>query len=243
MQKVLAINGSPTREKGSTARLLEAFMRGMSEAGAETETVHSAGLAIKPCAGELHCWYRKPGECHIKDDMQGLYPKIREADTLVLAVPVYVPLTGEAQNLLNRICPLMEPVLVEREGRTRARFHDGVRVSCIVLVSTGGWWEMGNFDVLVHITKELAANTSVEFGGALLRPHASAMMNSGKITDEGEKVLSDAAKAGHELMETGAMSVETLEAVGRPLLSFEEMIKHYNDYYGIVKKRAEKKPG
>ena len=99
---------------------------------------------------------------------------------------------------------------------------------------------MSNFDVLVHITRELAANAGVEFGGALLRPHAGTMLQSGKITDEGKKILESAARAGRELIENGIMSTETLKAVGRPLLSFDEMIKHYNDFYGIVKKKADR---
>ncbi len=91
------------------------------------------------------CWYKTVGQCIFKDDMQILYPKFRDADILVLAIPVYIPLPGEMQNLINRLCPIIEPAFEFCRGRTRVRFSQEVRISKIVLVSTCGWWEMGNF--------------------------------------------------------------------------------------------------
>lgn len=84
------------------------------------------------------CWYKTVGQCIFKDDMQILYHKLRDADILVLATPVYIPLPGEMQNLINRLCPIIEPAFEFREGRTRARFSQEVRISKIVLVSMCG---------------------------------------------------------------------------------------------------------
>jgi len=42
-------------------------------------------LNVAPCTGALYCWHKKLGECYQKDDMQMLYPKLRESDILVLA--------------------------------------------------------------------------------------------------------------------------------------------------------------
>jgi len=184
--KVIAINGSPRMEKGYTALILTPFIQGMMDAGAEVELFYARRLKVKSCTcGEMYCWYEKAGECCIKDDMQLLYPKLREADILILATPVYIPLPGEMQNFINRLCPLIEPFLETREGRTRARFHKQVNIRKIVLVSTGGWWEKANFEAVVHITEELAKNASVEFAGAVLRPHASFMKEKGKLTKDG----------------------------------------------------------
>ncbi|MEM2102882.1 MAG: flavodoxin family protein, partial [Candidatus Bathyarchaeia archaeon] len=119
MTKVVAINGSPKMEKGYTAILLGAFLDGMKETGASVELFYVTRLKIKDCLADFDCWWKRPGECIIKDDMQMLYPKLREADILVLATPVYIPLPGAMQNFLNRLCPLMEPLLEFRDGRTR----------------------------------------------------------------------------------------------------------------------------
>ena len=180
---------------------------------------YASRLQVKPCTcGEMYCWYKRPGECCVKDDMQSLYPKLQEADILVLATPVYIPLPGAMQNVVNRLCPLVKPLLETREGRTRARFHEHVGIQRIALVSTSGWWEKGNFGTVVRIAKELAEDTSVAFAGAVLRPHASLMRKEGELTEEGEAVLRAAQRAGHELVKDGPISEDTLDAISRPLI-------------------------
>jgi multimeric flavodoxin WrbA len=230
MSKAIAINGSPRMEKGDTAMILTPFIEGMTEAGSEVELFYTGRLKIKPCTcGEMYCWYRKPGNCCFKDDMQVLYPKLREADTLILATPVYIPLPGDMQNLINRLCPLVKPLLETRAGRTRARFHDDVQIQRIVLVSSGGWWEKGNFGTVVRIAQELAEDASVEFAGAVLRPHAFLMKTEGVLTEDGQAVVNAARRAGHELVSDGAMGQETLEAISRPLISEDELRRRYNN--------------
>jgi len=228
--KVIAINGSPRMEKGYTALILTPFIQGMMDAGSQVELFYPRRLKVKPCTcGEMYCWYEKAGECCIKDDMQLLYPQLREADILILATPVYIPLPGEMQNFINRLCPLIDPILENREGRTRARFHKQVKVQKIVLLSTGGWWEKANFETVVRITEELAKDGSVEFAGAVLRPHAFLMKRKGEVTKDGEAVLNAVKRAGYELIKKGKMNKEILEAISRPLVSEEELRRRYNN--------------
>jgi len=229
MIKVVAINGSPRTEKGNTAMILAPFIQGMTDAGADVELFYARRLNVKPCTGEMDCWYGKPGECIHKDDMQLLYPKLKEAEILVLATPVYIPLPGEMQNIINRLCPLIEPFLETREGRTRARFREDVQIRRIVLVSTGGWWERGNFRTVVRIIEELAEGASVEFAGAVLRPHAFLMKQEKELTEDGEAILNAAKRAGYELVKEGRMDEETLETISRPLISQEDLRRRYNE--------------
>jgi multimeric flavodoxin WrbA len=231
MSKAMAINGSPRLEKGYTALLLNAFIEGMTEAGCEVELFYASRLKVKPCAcGEMYCWYSKPGECCFKDDMQMLYPKLKEADTLVLATPVYIPLPGAMQDVINRLCPLIEPLLETREGRTRVRFRDDVKIQRIALLCTGGWWEVDNMATVLRIAEELAEDASVPFAGAVLRPHAFLMRDKGELTADGRAVLEAARRAGHELVNEGAMAEETLAAVSRPLISEDELRERYNQW-------------
>jgi len=229
MSKAVAINGSPRMEKGNTAMVLTPFIQGMMDAGSDVELLYASRLKVKPCTcGEMYCWNEMPGECCIKDNMQLLYPKLREADILILATPVYIPLPGEMQNIINRLCPLLDPLLEFREGRTRARFRKDVGIRRIVLVSTGGWWEKANFGTVVRIIEELAEDASVEFAGAVLRPHAHLMKEKGELTQDGEALLNAVRRAGYELLKEGVMTKETLETISRPLISQEELWRRYN---------------
>ena len=220
MSKAVAINGSPRMERGNTAVVLNPFLEGMMDAGSHVELFYASRLKVKPCScGELYCWTKMPGQCCIKDKMQLLYPELKEADIVVLATPVYIPLPGDMQNIINRVCPLLDPVLEFRKGRTRATFRKDVRIRTIVLVSASGWWEKGNFGTVVRIVKELAEDASVKFGGAVLRPHADFMRPGGELTQDGRAVLDAVRRAGYELVRDGVMRQKTLAAISRPLIS------------------------
>lgn len=229
----IAINGSPRLDRGHTARVLTPVIEGMVDAGGGVELVYASRLKARPCAcGEMHCWYGRPGECPIQDSMQTLYPRLRAADTLILATPVYIPLPGEMQNAINRLCPLLEPRLETRAGRTRARLRSGVALRRIALVAVGGWWERANLDLVVQIVKELAETAGVEFAGAILRPHAFLIGERDAVTADGQSVLEAARRAGYELVRDGAMHHDTLEAVSRPLIAEQDLRRRYNQWVG-----------
>ena len=207
------------------------YVDGRLEAdGAAVELLYASRLDLKPCTcGTMHCWNRTPGQCCFQDDMQGVLARLKEAETLILATPAYSPLPGAMQNFLNRLCPLLDPVLENRQGRTRARFREDVRIRRIALVSTSGWWEWENMGTVVRIAEELARDAGVEFCGALLRPHAYLMKSKGEVTEGGATVLQAARTAGSELVKEGGMSAATLEAVRRPLICEEELRRRYNE--------------
>jgi len=226
--KIVVVNGSARMEKGYTAKILSPFLEGMKEAGAQVELLYSKRLNVSPCTGEFHCWYDKPGECIMRDGMQLIYPKLRDADILVLGIPVYIPLPGEMQNFINRLCPLIEPILSKRNGRTRARFHKNVKIKKIVLVSASGWWEKGNFSTVLRIVKEIASDANVKFAGAVLRPHAQFLTENEEKTKE---ILEATKRAGFQLASEGAISKDLLQVIAQPLLPEEAFQIRENEAY------------
>jgi multimeric flavodoxin WrbA len=86
MRKILILKASP-RERGNSAVLAERAAEGARAAGAQVESIYLHGLDIRPCDACDLC--KEQGECVIDDDMQSLYPKLAEADALVLASPIY----------------------------------------------------------------------------------------------------------------------------------------------------------
>jgi len=211
MTKVFAINGSARTDKGYT-----------------DEKVYSTRLSIKPCTGTFYCWYKKPGQCIYKDDMQEIYAKLKETDILVLATPVYIPLPGAMQDFINRLCPLIEPILTTVDGRTRARFRDDVKISKLVLLSASGWWEKGNFDTLVRIAKDFALNANIEFSGTLLRPHAFLM---DEFAEKKASILESSKQAGLQLIKEGRISKQLLDTIAQPLILQETLRQRYNTAY------------
>jgi multimeric flavodoxin WrbA len=85
-KRVLILKGSP-RQKGNSSVLADQVRAGAEDAGAEVESIYLHGLEIQPCDGCYFC--EGSGICAIEDDMQALYPKLRQADALVIASPIY----------------------------------------------------------------------------------------------------------------------------------------------------------
>lgn len=228
MSTSVAVYFSSSPESGNTARLLKAFMNGLEQGGDETRVFDVKEIQPSPCTGELHCWFKDPGNCYIQDAMQDLYPVLRQANTLVLGTPVYIPLPGEMQNLLNRLCPIVEPELETRDGRTRGRMREGVGIRRIALVASSGWWEIENTDTVVRIVREFAEDASVPFAGAVLRPHAAmALSPQGKASE----ILRAAEQAGFELASTGKIQADTLTEVSQPLIGQEEYRQYLNQMH------------
>jgi multimeric flavodoxin WrbA len=100
--KVIAICGSP-RKNGNTELLCRHALKAIAEEGLETEFVSLSGLDIRPCLACNSC--EKTGLCAIKDDFAAVYNKMKTADGIILASPVYY---GSCTSLLK--------ALMERAG-------------------------------------------------------------------------------------------------------------------------------
>jgi multimeric flavodoxin WrbA len=230
--KVIAINSSPNMGAGNTALVLNPFIEGLSEAGAEVELFYTKKLKINPCQGELNCWLKTPGECFQQDDMAMLIPKLAEADLWVLATPVYVDgMSGTLKNLVDRTIPLLLPYIELRDGHCRHPRGEGIKNGQIVLVSNCGFWELDNFDPLLAHMKAIGKNVNREFAGALLRPHGAGMKSMIKKGIPLDDVFDAAREAGRQLAADGRMSPETLKIVSRELLPLEQYRQRDNQAF------------
>ena len=86
MKNILIVLGG-VRPNGNTAQLAKAFMQGAAEAGYDVELVSLNRLKVNGCLGCNACRYAKP--CVQRDDFNSLVPKIRRADLIVFASPLY----------------------------------------------------------------------------------------------------------------------------------------------------------
>lgn len=89
--KLLMISGS-RNPQGQTARAADAILEGYQRAGGEVERVFLPTLQIERCrqcddSGWGTC--RTEGHCVIEDDLDMLVDRVRGADAVVLATPVY----------------------------------------------------------------------------------------------------------------------------------------------------------
>jgi multimeric flavodoxin WrbA len=102
--RVLGLFGSP-RRGGNTEILLEEALKGAEKEGATVERLYLSDFTITPCKECHGC--DSTGNCVILDDMQKIYPKLLEADVVILASPIFFyGVTAWAKSLIDRTQPL-----------------------------------------------------------------------------------------------------------------------------------------
>jgi multimeric flavodoxin WrbA len=227
--RVLAINSSPHKGKGNTALVLEPFLDGLRDMDAEVELLYTRDLDINPCLGCFGCWIKTPGRCVQQDDMAELLDKLRQTDLWVLATPLYFDGTsGSLKNLMDRMMAFLRLPAEVRSSRTRHVVEDAVRGGKVALVSNCGLWEMQNFEPLVAHLKGFCRHVDREFVGALLRPHGHTLRDLLQRGEPVQDVFEAAREAGRQLVRNGWVPKETLDILGRELVSRDEYVRAMN---------------
>jgi len=231
--KIFAVNGSPNKAKGNTERILEPFLQGAREAGAEIDLVYLKDKKIKPCLGCNACWLKTPGRCAQKDDMTDLVELMRQCEVAVLASPIYVGgVTGLMKTFLDRMTPASLPFIELVDGRSTHVRPEGSKFRGIVFVSNNGFHELYHFDDLVSHMRSIAAMMQAGLLGSLLRPHGVILAMAEKhMPDKIDAVYQAARRAGRQLVEEGRVSRELEDEVAQELIDRETFVKVMNDYF------------
>ena len=98
--EVLGLFGSP-RKGGNTELLLEEMLRGAQRKGADIERAFLSDWDISGCRECRRC--EIDGNCVIQDQMQKLYPKLLQADYVILASPIFFyGVTSQVKRMIDR---------------------------------------------------------------------------------------------------------------------------------------------
>lgn len=109
MKNVLILEGSP-RIKGNTALLAEQFQKGAEENGSHVERIYLLKENVKPCLGCRVC-QGNGGVCVQKDGMTDICEKMKKADVLVFASPLYYyNVTSTLKAVMDRSFALLNEI-------------------------------------------------------------------------------------------------------------------------------------
>lgn len=105
MNKTVFVISTSPRKGGNSETLADAFIRGAQEAGNSVEKVCLYEQTIGFCKGCLACL--KTHRCVIRDDADRIAQRMREADAVVFATPIYYyEMCGQMKTMLDRSNPL-----------------------------------------------------------------------------------------------------------------------------------------
>lgn len=107
-KKIVILNGSP-RKTGNTSTLVKAFVEGAESAGHTVTEFFLDRMNIHGCKGCFGGHSSKDCPCVQKDDMDQIYPAIKDCDVVVLASPLYYwTMSGQLRTALDRLFALEE---------------------------------------------------------------------------------------------------------------------------------------
>lgn len=214
---VLAISGS-LRKPSFTEKMLDQCIEGMGQ-NLEVHKFYPHKLKIGPCNSCWSCWGKThPGQCVHKDDFEQILEVYKRADYFLLAAPLYVfDLPATVKNVIDRFFVILEPSQVmSLRGETEHPKRFG-RHPKTVLISSCGFPEMSNFDLLRQHFRKVCEHMDWDMAGELLVSAAGAA-NVPRLFDDKLEAI---RKAGAEIL-TGEISKETADAVAAPVISDED---------------------
>lgn len=134
-KKILVIMGSP--HKGNTFRECETLRCLLNkEIPVEFEYLWLKDVNLLPCRGCLLCFSRGEESCPNHDDAPLIEQKMREADGVIFATPVYgMNVTGQMKIFIDRFCYIFH----------RPRFFEK---RALLLATTGA---LGHVEVLKYL--------------------------------------------------------------------------------------------
>ena len=159
--KVLGLFGSP-RRGGNTDILLEEMLKGAEETELQIERIIISQLKFSPCIECHGC--DETGECVLNDDMEKVYPKLVEADCIILASPIFFyGVTAWTKAFIDRVQSLWVrkyrlKLPPEEPGRRRKGFF----------ISVGATKGARLFDGAMLTVKYFFDAVGADFAGQLL---------------------------------------------------------------------------
>jgi multimeric flavodoxin WrbA len=135
--KVLGIYCSP-RKGGNTDILLDQALESAAEAGAETERIYCRKL--KNLSGCIECGgCDETGKCVVEDDMQEVYPLLKEADAVILSVPIFFfNMPAQSKALVDRTQACWADRLLKKKTKEARKKYDSGKGWLIAVGATKG---------------------------------------------------------------------------------------------------------
>ncbi len=235
INRIVIFDGGP-RDTGlsKTAFMVDHFCSGARSAGAEVEHVKLKDMRIHPCMGCYTCWTKTPGECVYKDDMTELLKKLRMADLLIMASPLFVySVTGIMKNFLDRLIPIKLPYMqIYNEVTSHPHRYADDRQQGFVVFSAAGFPEvMHNFDGLKALFRCLSRHSdNSSLMGEFFLP-ASEQLAQPVYGERRERVANACRAAGVQVVTEGKIDPAFMDAVSNAEISQEKFKALANTYW------------
>jgi putative sterol carrier protein len=243
IKKIVVFDGGPRTVKFSkTSFMVNNFIEGAKEAGANVEYFKLKDYDIHDCSGCYTCWTKTPGECIYKDDMSMLRKKYREADLVVFASPLYIfNVTGILKTFMDRLLPVLKPyMLLDEQGYIKHpdRYPELGKQGFVVFSASGFPDLENNFDGLIGMFKmwDLHSENLYMVGEFYLTAAETIVQ---PIYGDRRNLIKDVCKkAGEQIVKEGKIDIELMQKVTDPGFSLELFQEESNYFWESLDGKA-----
>lgn len=234
--KIIAINASFRGSKGYTQFLINKLFEGSKEKGAECETIVLSEYNIKRCTGCFSCQSKARLYTCIydgQDDTKLIYDKMRAADIIVFATPVYVfNMSSLLKNLFDRYPSTSDcsSINISKKGLF---FHDIDKKLCskpfVTLICQDNL-ENETYKNIISFFKTYSKFMDAKYLGNFVRK-SSFLAKQGKDTSVLDKypelisIYQAFAEAGKELVTIGKIKSKTQMTANKELIHIPILIR------------------
>jgi len=218
--KITVFNGAMRGRKSITNMMVQAFLQGAGQAGADVEDVILVEKKINHCLGCLKCWIKTPGKCIQKDDMAELIEKYMASDLVLIASPLYVDnVTGLTKDFIDRLVPISDPHFeLDENGESRHR-NTAENYPGIMVMSNCGYPEQSSFQVVRLLFRRIARNLNGRFVAEIYRGCGGIFgVKDPAVAPIVNEYLELLGKAGAEIARDMKLSEQTIAALEQQLV-------------------------
>lgn len=220
MMKILAINGFHDDKETTLQTILNSFLEGAKEKGAQIKNLDLNEYSIKPCLG---CYTNidftsKSDQCYQDDDMNRIYPELNNSDVWVFTFP-YTFCGGNQDlfNFLDRFEPLLHVDNITTRKSSRGK---------VVVISTCSFWDEASYYPMIEQFKDFCALYGMDFAGALVRPDSRLLSHLSSDNEEVNGILKAAKKAGAYIIEHNDIPEFIIDGIRQDLKERKQIYIH-----------------
>lgn len=233
--KIAVINGSHQGRNGNTNIMVSAFLKGATEAGADTVNIILAEKEIKYCTACKACWFRTPGKCVIRDDMAGIISLIEDADVRVLATPLYFDnISSMLKVFIDRLMVIASPYWGKgKEGECRHLITE--TAPQLVMMANCGYPERSHFQVISHWIKRHARNLNAQVIGEIYTSQGALLsVRENEVGIVVSNYLKALETAGSEIVVNRKLTSQTMSLLEQKFIPDEVYIQEVKKYIDSI---------
>ena len=233
--KITSFNGSPWGRQGHTYIMKYEFLFGAQQAGAKIQDIQLVEKKITACNGCGVCFYKTPGKCVFKDDMEGLIHQYLSSDVVILVTPLHMDNVSTLMKaFMDRLIPMLEPHL---EKDSQGQYRRGIRSDKqpkLLVMSGCAMPEHNQFEALQFFFRRFARTMHTEIVGEIYRPEAGLLhlasvdIQFSAAVEEYRELL---RAAGKEFVETGEIRKELSDRLRKSLIKPDRYAEYANNLW------------